>query len=175
MLYKEILDVINKLLPTLSILFVVIVSLRISDILINKKKVNIVNEVISLTFLVYILMLFQVVTFQDVSYGTANYIPFKEMFRYDIGTRLFYKNVVGNLLMFLPYGFFVTYYLKTKKFHLVLILSTILSVSIEFTQKNIGRTFDIDDIILNIIGGIGGYLIYLLVNRIVKVIKVKHE
>ena len=38
-------------------------------------------------------------------------IPFKEMFRYNIGSRLFVKNVLGNMLMFLPY--FLVFILKT--------------------------------------------------------------
>ena len=32
-----------------------------------------------------------VVTFQDVSWSTSNFTPFKEIFRYEIGDRLFYK------------------------------------------------------------------------------------
>ena len=36
----------------------------------------------------------------------------------------------------------------------------LVSISIETTQLLIGRIFDIDDIILNIIGGMLGYLIY---------------
>ena len=42
----------------------------------------------------------------------------------------------------------------------------LVSISIETTQLLIGRIFDIDDIILNIIGGMLGYLIYKLLNLI---------
>lgn len=38
------------------------------------------------------------------------------------------------------------------------------SVTVETTQLLIGRVFDIDDIILNIIGGIVGYGIYRLID-----------
>ena len=110
---------------------------------------------------IYILCLFQVVTFQDnVSWSTNNFIPFREMFRYNIGSRLFVKNVLGNALMFLPYGFFISYYLRNKKPWLTLILTVIASFSIELVQMVIGRVFDIDDILLNLLGGYLGYLGY---------------
>ncbi|MBD9097984.1 hypothetical protein EGP98_00030, partial [bacterium] len=60
--------------------------------------------------MIYILCLFQVVTFQDATYNTGNnLIPFKEIFRYSLGSRLFIKNVLGNVVMFMPYGFLCSY------------------------------------------------------------------
>ena len=111
--------------------------------------------------------MFQVVTFQDtVSWSSNNFIPFREIFRYDFGSRLFVKNVLGNMLLFLPFGFFVSYFLKCKKAWLPLILTMIASISIETVQMVIGRVFDIDDIILNIIGGMLGFGIYKLLDII---------
>ena len=43
----------------------------------------------------------------------------------------------------------------------VLITTLITSLSIEFVQLQIGRSFDIDDILLNVVGGFVGYLIYI--------------
>ena len=42
----------------------------------------------------------------------------------------------------------------------------LVSTSIEVIQGYIGRVFDIDDIILNVIGSIIGFLIYKLFNKI---------
>ena len=149
--------------PMVIISIVIIVSLRISYLLKNHEKIILYRELLGLSFIIYILCLFQVVTFQDnVSWATNNFIPFKEMFRYNIGSRLFVKNVLGNMLMFLPYGFFVSYYLKNKKPALTLILTLIASFSIELVQMMIGRVFDIDDILLNLLGGTIGYYCYYL-------------
>ena len=142
--------VISYTWPMILISVVIIVSLRIAYLIKMKEKFIIYKELISLSFVIYILCLFQVVTFQDnVSWSTNNFIPFREMFRYNIGSRLFVKNVLGNALMFLPYGFFISYYLKNKKPWLTLILTLIASFSIEVVQMVIGRVFDIDDILLN--------------------------
>lgn len=147
--------------PMVLISIVILVSLRVCYLIKNKEKLVLYKELLGLSFVIYILCLFQVVTFQDnVSWATNNFIPFKEMFRYDIGSRLFVKNVVGNALMFLPYGFFVSYYLKNTKPWLTLILTVVASFSIELVQMVIGRVFDIDDILLNLLGGYLGYLVY---------------
>jgi glycopeptide antibiotics resistance protein len=64
------------------------------------------------------------------------------------------------MILFLPFGFFVSHYLKVEKIYLPVFLTLITSISIEIVQMCIGRVFDVDDIILNLIGGILGFLIY---------------
>ncbi len=68
--------------------------------------------------------------------------------------------------MFLPYGFFTSYFLKEKKLLPIFILTITTSVTIESTQLMIGRVFDIDDILLNIIGGALGHYLYILILKI---------
>jgi len=99
----------------------------IVDLIKNKKQVVLYRELLSLLFVIYVLCLFYVVTFQDVSWSTSNFVPFQEMFRYDFGSRLFIKNVLGNMLLFIPYGFFMAYYLKIKKPSVFICLMTTLS------------------------------------------------
>ena len=62
----------------------------------------------------------------------------------------------------MPYGFFVSYYLRFEKKDKWLALSLIflVSISIECVQLLIGRCFDVDDILLNLIGGMVGYYVY---------------
>lgn len=137
------------------------VSVRVCYLIKNHEKPVIYKELLMLSFAIYILCLFQVVTFQDdTSWSNNNFIPFQEILRYDITSRLFIKNVLGNMLLFLPFGFFVSYYLKNDKIPLTIILTIIASTSIEIVQMCIGRVFDVDDIILNIFGGIIGYVFY---------------
>ena len=62
--------------------------------------------------------------------------------------------------MFIPYGFFVSYFLNFKKTKSMTLMALLVSVSIEITQLVIGRVFDIDDIFLNTIGGILGFYMY---------------
>ena len=153
--------IIEMTWPMVLISCIIFVSLRISYLHKRHERIIIYKELLLLTFIIYIMCLFQVVTFQDdTPWASNNFIPFKEILRYNMGSRLFFKNVVGNLIMFIPYGFFTSYYLDNKKISLTLVLTIIASISIESVQLIIGRVFDVDDIILNILGGICGYLIY---------------
>jgi glycopeptide antibiotics resistance protein len=163
MIKHNILNIINLTWPMIAIAVIILVSIRITWLCKNKGTIVYHREIANLLFLVYILLLFQVVTFQDVSWSTSNFIPFREITRYQITDRLFIKNVLGNLLIFVPYGFFVSYYLNFKKVYQIVIMSIIASFSIEYTQLIIGRVFDVDDIMLNILGAIVGYLLYRIV------------
>ena len=159
--------VIDFTWPMVIISVIIMVSFRITYLIKNHEKIVIYKELSMLVFAVYILCLFQVVTFQDdASWASNNFIPFKEIMRYNITSRLFIKNVLGNMMMFLPFGFFASYYLRAEKKVLPLLLTIIASISIEVVQLIIGRVFDVDDIILNIIGGLLGYYIYAVLREI---------
>ena len=161
--------VLNFTWPMTIISLVIIVSFRICYIIKNREKIVLYKELIALSFIIYILCLFQVVTFRDdTAWSGNNFIPFKEIFRYNFASRLFFKNVVGNLIMFLPYGFFISYYFKSEKPNLVIILTLVASFAIELVQMSIGRVFDVDDIILNLTGGLLGFASYLLLQKIGK-------
>lgn len=160
------LSILEQTWPMILICSVIIVSMRIVWIFKEKKEVIFYKELLALCFIIYVMCLFYVVTFGDVSWSTSNLVPFKEMFRYQIGSKLFFKNVVGNMIMFMPYGFFVSYFLKLQKPLSIFGLSILTSFTIEFTQLQIGRVFDVDDIILNIIGSLLGFFLYYFIMKI---------
>lgn len=166
MIRHTILNIALKVWPTIFLSIVILTSTRIVYLLKNKKKIILYKELLTLLFVIYVLCLFYIVTFQDVSFNNSNFVLFREMLRYDFGSRLFIKNVIGNVILFLPYGFFMTYYLKLDKVKSIFGLSLLISLTIETTQLMIGRVFDIDDIILNVIGGIVGFYIYKLMEKI---------
>ena len=160
-------EVLQGTWPMIVLSCIVLISIRLAYHIKNKEKVNIGNDMMMLTFIVYILCLFQIVTSQDVSgvHG-VNLTLFKEFTRYQFGSRLFIRNILGNILMFVPFGFFTSYYLKLDKKRIIFYLTLIVSVVIEFIQLKIGRAFDVDDIILNMVGGMLGYYLYRLMDRI---------
>ena len=162
MLQETILNIFENSWPMIFIFSMIVISMRITDIVKNDRKVVFYKEILGLLFIVYILCLFHVVTFQDVTWSSSNFIPFKEMLRYRFASFLFFRIVLGNMLMFIPFGFFVSYFLKLKKPYSILLLSLLISSTIETTQLLIGRVFDVDDIILNVVGGVVGFAVYKL-------------
>jgi len=158
-------NIIENIWPMVLIITVIVSSLRIAYLIKYKEKFVFYEEMLKLGFIIYIISLFYVVTFQDVDWSTSNFIPFKEMFRYKLFSDMFFKNVLGNLIMFMPYGLFVSYFLKLDKKSHVILLSLITSITIEVTQLVIGRVFDVDDIMLNVLGGLIGYYIYRIAHN----------
>lgn len=163
---KEVYTIINDIWPMLLIFIVVLSTIRINYILEKSEKFILYKEFFSLLFVIYILLLFGLVTNTDVQGISNNFIPFKEILRYDFGSRFFYWNVVGNILIFIPFGFFVSLYLDSQKMTRPLIITFITSLTIELVQMFIGRSFDVDDILLNCVGGIVGFLLYIALTAI---------
>ncbi|MFV0275013.1 MAG: VanZ family protein [Bacilli bacterium] len=158
-------NILFAVTPLLIIVSVAVISIRIAYIIKFHNKIVIYKEIYNYLFVLYILVLFNAVSFQDKSLiGTSNFIPFREIFRYDIFNDLFFKNVIGNVILMVPYTVYISLFLKPKNILLSLFMVLILSCSIELTQLYIsGRVFDLDDIILNCIGGIIGYYVYHLI------------
>ncbi len=156
----ELISILEFSWPMLTMGIIIAVLLRTTYLLVNKEKLILHEEILKLCFIIYILCLFYVVTFQDVSWSSHNYIPFKEILRYDLGSSLFYKNIFGNMLLFLPYGIVIGKYVKLDKPLIACLIAFITSLSIEVIQFLIGRVFDVDDIILNVIGCLLGFMIY---------------
>ena len=73
----------------------------------------------------------------------------------------FVKNIFGNIILFIPYGFLGILYPKLNKFQWLFLTFFIIINIIEFSQFYLKRGFaDIDDVILNTSGAIIGYFIY---------------
>lgn len=161
-------EVLNTTWPTLVIFLTIIILLRVFTILNTSKKFVLHEEILLLLFITYILFLFELVTSRDVYMNGTNLVPFREMFRYPVGSENFNRQVVGNILLFMPFGFFATYYTKIKKISSISFMSILVSLTIEVVQKYIGRSFDVDDIILNVVGGILGFLVYIGLDAIRK-------
>ena len=151
--------------PMLTLFIAIMVILRITKIIINKEKFVFYKEFYNLLFVIYLLLLYYLLLSTDNASSGLNIIPFKEITRYPLDSIQFFYNVIGNIVLFLPFGFFISNFIKAKKTHQVLIVSTLISLTAELIQFKIGRAFDIDDIILNVIGAILGFICYKLVRN----------
>lgn len=166
---KIITESINNMWPMLTIFLMVLASVRIAAIKSSNEKLVFYKEFSNLLFIIYILLLYELLTRSELNHVSGyNLVPFTEIFRYPIGSQNFYFNVIGNIVLFIPFGYFISTYIKPKRILPILIVSVISSTTIEFVQLCIGRSFDVDDIILNTLGAIIGFLIYVALNAIKK-------
>ena len=168
MIENTVIKTLNSIWPMLTIFLVILISVRLCYLFLNHEKFIFYKEFLSLFFIVYILILFELVTNRDLGGSGINLIPFKEILRYDLKSELFKYNVIGNLVMFLPFGYVVSDYIHANKISHIFILTAIASLTIELVQLQIGRAFDIDDVLLNIAGGICGFFLFIGLNAIKK-------
>ncbi len=73
---------------------------------------------------------------------------------------------VENVALFIPLGLFLPVVSKKVSFPKIALASFAFTVFIEFVQPFIGRDGNIDDVICNTLGGILGFLIYLLIKAL---------
>lgn len=95
-----------------------------------------------------------------------NLIPFINLLDYEIKREML-TNIIGNTIMFMPLGVVWPIVFKELNTHKKVIAAGVgCSLIIEILQLLCyDRVTDIDDLILNSLGFIAGYLIYLLVKK----------
>lgn len=103
--------------------------------------------------------------------GGVNLIPIREsrlLLRYYLQNHMWNAilvNFPGNIVMFLPIGFFVGLLMDKPRWWKSTLATFALSLFIEIFQLFISRGTDVDDLILNTLGGLWGHWCFLLLNR----------
>lgn len=75
--------------------------------------------------------------------------------------------LTGNLLMFVPMGFFLPLISKKINIKSVLKIAVIVPIIVEIIQPIVGRSFDVDDLILNFIGILIGYFVAISIKALI--------
>lgn len=135
-----------------------------------------------LVFILYIGVLVYFMFFAEmlgrntvVSEYRYNLTPFKEIKRFlvyynQLGLKKVAANLAGNVIAFAPFGIALPLLSDYKlKFLTVTLYSFALSLIIELTQlvSKVG-SFDVDDLVLNTLGGMIGYLMFFVYKKIFK-------
>ena len=156
---------------TLGLLFIVIITILYLPILFKLKKkgispirqISYIGLFCSIFLIVFATVLFMPISF-DSGVHTLNIIPFNWN---EIGLYQFIVEKIPNILLFVPLGFFIPTVYKSKrnpyKSMLIIFLTTF---GIEFFQYFIGRSADVDDVITNFLGGLIGYIVFYMFNKI---------
>jgi glycopeptide antibiotics resistance protein len=126
------------------------------------------------SFVIYLVILLRLLVFRysssitfDIAYG--NFVPFKTILNYlndSPAMGMVIRNLVGNILIFVPLGFFVPLFRRSSNWMIVLAASLIISFALEAIQGIFGMgVFDVDDILLNTLGAIIGYGIFVCIKK----------
>lgn len=78
------------------------------------------------------------------------------------------KMMIYNFLMFVPFGFFLPFVSKKINHRRIWKIAIIVPIAVEVIQPIVGRSFDVDDFLLNFAGIIAGYFIAAAIKTIFK-------
>lgn len=147
-----------------------------------KKEFN-HKAVMKLLFIIYMCVLLYVVFFAEAMGRTPqdgyvyNLTPLKEIKRFmkyiwdnDALGRAARLNIFGNIIAFIPFGIYLPYTSESKLGFISTFLYTFsLSLTIELVQliTKVGSC-DVDDIILNALGGVIGYILWYIYTKLRK-------
>lgn len=130
-------------------------------------------------FILYIIFVFYFLLISEI-YGRTgemqeyhyNLVLFQEIkrfwnYRKQLGIFATATNLLGNVLIFLPFGFFMAMASRYRSFLSTLVYSFALSLTVEISQlfMKVG-CFDVDDLLLNTIGGMLGFITFAVCNVI---------
>ncbi|MBW9146780.1 VanZ family protein [Clostridium sp. CM027] len=150
----------------------------------KSKYKSISKFIIICIFVAYIAIIFKIVVFKypgsihifstrAASLRRLNLIPFKLWVDFfenasSLGWAWAISNLFGNIIIFIPLGYLLPLILKKAKSILpVACMSFVFSLVLESLQYVLAiGSSDIDDIILNTLGGVIGYLCYKVVTKI---------
>lgn len=82
--------------------------------------------------------------------------------------------LVYNILMFVPFGFFLPLTTRIESFRKMLGIAVLTPVCVEVLQLVFGRSFDVDDLICNFIGILAGAALAFAVLKISALSERKH-
>lgn len=98
----------------------------------------------------------------------VNLVPFRTIRNYVKYSGFLHTmiNIFGNIIIFVPFGILLAeIFPKTRNILKILGITFATSFFVEFIQFFIGRSVDIDDLILNLLGSVIGYFIWKKILR----------
>lgn len=104
---------------------------------------------------------------RSVGQPLYNLTPFQSILQYANGYQHYnfdtwFFNLFGNVLLFVPLGFLLPIlFAKARRFSTTIVWTMLASLTIELTQLSTRLgSFDVDDVILNVLGGSIGFSVW---------------
>lgn len=147
---------------------------------------KLIRNILALGFVGYMILLIYFLFFSEEYGRTTHYTEyqynlrlFHELSRYIkyrdvVGFDYFLINVVGNVVVFMPFGFSLPVFEKKRRgmvfdFFRIVALGFLFSLAVETVQlvSKVG-CFDVDDLVLNTLGVAAGYICYAICRWILR-------
>ena len=160
--------------PITCVVGIIYIIIRTATIKKKKLQVNRLNEIMKLLFVCYLSGLISLVilpanfwlSFFDgiflgwwnelspiFSFGGFNLIPslIKALSGNIVIGSWVKTMLIGNIAMFMPMGFFLPFVTEKVNRKNIFTAAIVIPLGVEFLQMNLGRSFDVDDLICNFV------------------------
>lgn len=174
-----------------ALLEIIVVTLLASPIVIaaflhHYKSVQKVGSILLLVYVVYAVKFFffpigfdkNVFLGRGLAINLIPFLPFVEQAK-SMGLKIALYQIFGNILAFIPFSILTAVvYPRYRRLSSNLFLAFLVSLAIELIQLSINmltqvanRAVDVNDILLNTLGGLIGFFAYLLIDKTFKLTK----
>ena len=113
----------------------------------------------------------------EKAYVSSNFVPFETITLYmnqlqgPLAEIAFY-NLAGNIVLFVPFGLFIPFLWRRLNGPFKMwIVALMIPLFIEGTQYFIGRSVDVDDVILNTAAIYLGYALFMVLFKLTNILK----
>ena len=169
---SAIIDHASKMVFFMALTMPIYAVLRFVFLKMGRKSFNFCRELALLVFVVFSVGLLSQTVLPNIGRNTVgnsvhctNLIPFKvfvdtynQVFKQG-NLSYFLINFLGNIILFIPFGFFIPWLWKTSG-KLTVVIGFGVSLFIELSQLFLKRGTDVDDLILNTAGVALGIVLY---------------
>ena len=186
---SQIIRYLVNMLPYMLISLPFFITFRVVIYVLRKdesKQFNLVRECMLMIFVLYLVGLASQTIFPKIEFGNGgisivgafqhryNLIPFSVFIEtyqavfIDHCFNYFIINFLGNIIIFIPIGFFIPLlWHKMRSLGKTVLCGFIISLFIELIQFPLYRGTDIDDLWLNTLGVLVGYFVLILSKKII--------
>lgn len=170
----KILDMFKIMSYLSHIINFVVISILIYTFIHNIIKIFILREKVYLKSIMNILIFCYTTLMLGILFGRAvttnaenafNFESFLPLWIHHLDNKLVLAYIVGNIIAFIPMGFFLVY-LYGRIFGIINVFLAIFTIELAQGITHLGF-FDIDDIVLNIAGGLFGVILYMILNNFI--------
>ncbi len=139
----------------------------------KKNYTNVQSVLVIIAFAGYLWLLCDILFFSRVGaypFREVNLVPFASIGAYATGGGgVAVNNILGNILLFLPLGLYLPYLLKDDRLlkNITIIIAASAIAEIVQYAFMLGAS-DVDDLMLNTLGGFAGIMVYRLIERLAK-------
>lgn len=142
----------------------------------TRRKLRVIGKILFIAYIFFMLYFLLVSEMYgrtelrtDYSYNLELFKEIKRFWEYRdvLGTKVVLMNLVGNVVIFVPFGYTLPWASRYKNFIQTAWYTFLFSLSIECVQlvTKIG-SFDVDDLLLNTLGGCLGYITFYICCKI---------